>query len=1498
MHKKNYFSILIIAVFLISSIYSISVFDTSVNTQKIDEEIDDNTIVNPIEPHYSSEGWSSGETVKSDIEFPTQMIDFDSLTSYENVVSKTFTWHEVNRRNCITNDGNNYWIYITYDETQNTPVVTIYCRIYCGGSGILTYEQRGYASDGTGSYTDIASGNLPVNSNYLDAQGYFYFYWTLTAESLSDTIDLKLWYYNVQNYWGVVEVYHVDEVETSFGPIVTLGLETDIFSFQKTTIENNIRSEYQYTSDTVVMHKLTIPSVSYAKEVNIYAPTHWTYSSINPSASVSSVGSDYTIASPTELTYTVLFTSTHNYFLALEDVTSDYLTDIGFETGDYQNDWFDIYGQITTEEIVTDISSEGYHSLKISDTDGNFYLSSKDIVAKLPIDYYYVSFDVYVESSDNSIFFKYYTGSVWTNTDYFYEHTVDSLSRWNKKFFCIEPHVIGDVGTGQRNVAIYLAGTSVFYLDNFRVFKPSTQIETTDLDEYSISSTFINWDGYQNPTVSNRETYLELFDRTETSWFVLNEPIFQELIITDPNGVATYIYEGSLSQKEYEIRAFAVESTFVEYNTYDLNAQANDLAEWNSIAGISSYSESYDSDTDLLTFDITTSADYAYLGMDGLSYLEYNQLHYCLYLEFMTNDTDVVISSTYSYETGSLYFIDTTDYESLTTEYTPLIYNFDKFDVDGTLPFGDYTSAQNRWCFSNTIGDYAIYFRNFKFIHYVNFYFTPSYPYNIDYPEKELNNEWDFSEGDLDGYYVAYGCAYTVENGFLTWDSPSTKAYAYLSRTDIEDIDYLSFNYVICRIKVNVSGLSVLARWSRTPDSAIVGYTLGSTNGDWQTFSTSLSGVNYWDDSTYHYENSFGIIINTESNAIKIDVDFLRLVHVEEVETYNTNTWLGIGSENDAWISAVYSDNVFLGFYSDPNVIPLNLTNGFHNISWLPVARQQEQKAFIYNDLHTYTYQVSDPANYYILLNPPSFDVAAGLIYIDLVTAWGNCTYRLAMNSTFLGSAVQEGSSVWSCDFSSPGFYNFTLYVYQGEDVWGVLTTSITIPANDPPAELTLLFLTKDVDTSVSRIFVNYYTNWQNTSLIVFDNTTQLGAELFGEGASIWSFAAMDYYGYHNISICIYHASILQFVYYFSFTIVAPLPDPPGVLEILVWNKDLDVANGLIFVNVITNFQNCTVRVAINGTNWLGDYAAEGASIWLFTPEYAFFNVSIHLYYDSVEIFVEYFSFSIQAPSTAIYMVHFDLFTRFGVGLPFETVKIYVNNSRIYYPEQYFFAGSFLEIEARDYYNNVLYETNATITDNTDIALMLNLVGQHIKNKYAIPVEVYFFSTIDSNYNHSYILAAESEITLMMFCTSYHVKVIPLQETFSNNTHIITYFTTTSNFQDIDAEKKIYEITMDTELEQLNFVEPEEVHRAVVVAFILSAVLNAGLIAMIGAFIKWGFVKVWNVLLKYPNVALNWLLALFGVRPVSLMLEHKGGIEFVTPEEHQDIEKKKKEGYM
>ena len=1306
-----------------------------VNLQKIANEITDSkneVITTAFSPEQSemlesSSGWFSGESVRvkydSTTKYPSELYSqypnpfLPSVTMGGDLTRLYHTDNNYHFLECdYRDDCSNYYptdpndftggLGVVYDTAQ----VSYDYLIDAKTSGTLYAEgfARYYYNALSISTTETTK-SLSLDEDYISTSGRlqikicaFAFDWYYLTSYFPAIIYIVFAYDFSTNTW--TDVY--SEVNAAALPtnptFVKLQLYIDKCYFEPTDQYETIRSEYQYTSDTVVTHRMTVSNFDYQTEITIYKPVSWEYSSISFDCSISE-GTNLVLTDTVPVDYTIFFTSTHNYLLTLEDISKNFLTDIGFEKGTTTDviltDMFTL-----NQEVSTAISSEGIYSLYLNDDD----VSTDNIPFSISeLGNYYIAFDYY-QISSTYVDIRIYTRNALDSWEY---QIIDlgDLDRWTKVFAYVELLEF-DEANFNRNLIIQLySGMGETYFDNFRIFQVATNIETIDLDEYLISSTFISWDNYQNPTIENEAISFDLLERSSQTL------IDSYSTTTNTNGIATWLYENSLEEKEYQINVFSNNSFWSP--TPFINDIYN-VASWSCWAGQSVISESVISDgqkTQTIQTQIDNNvANFVIPKYDPNEDFSKSDIYsFKIKVSEITdlNRIDVVFR-----QSGSNQIIwKIWDYQITANNY----YQFFFKTYDCAYVHNDYTGQVSEFMpqyILDSSMDKTInfHFAEIKTLQTQKFFFTPSYSYNVDFAEEELLDEWDFSEGDTEGYNAfAYASAGGVENGYhITEHTSDASSYFSVYSTDGLSIDTDYYTQAIIRLRLDNLEAGALWRWVLvfyTPGYDEQGTTYALTES-WQTFTINLeSGKTAVRVRLYVYEENSNM-----TTDVDLHTDFIRLVHEEEIETYYSSTFLGIGSENDAWISAVYSDDVFLGFYNDPNIIPLNLTNGYHNISWLPVARQQEQKAFIYNNLHTYTYLVSEPANYYIILNPPSFDIAAGLLYVDIVTYWENCTVRIKMNDTWLGAAVPEGSSVWSFDSSSAGFYNFSCYIYNGLEVWDLLTTSITIP--DPTIE--------------------------------------------------------------------------------------------------------------------------------------------------------------------------------------IFTVHFDLVTPTGIGLSFETAKVYVNNSRIYSSEQYYFENAILAISVRDFFNNLLYSTIIQVTDNLDLSLPLDLIGQHVVNNYDVAVNVTLISAADGNYTHSYIMAAKSSITILIYTNSYHILVEPLLEEFYNGTHIITYFATSSSYQDLGYEPSTYEITMDTELEQLNFVEPEEAHRAVVIAFILSAVLNAGLIAMIGAFIKWGFVKVWNVLFKYPNVAFNWLLALFGVRPVSLMLEHKGGIEFVTPEEHQDIEKKKKEGFM
>ncbi|TET27538.1 MAG: DUF2341 domain-containing protein, partial [Candidatus Heimdallarchaeota archaeon] len=1207
----------------------------------------------------ATDGWFSREIVKTDIEFNPQLVDFDSVT-YDPIYDDSYNyWFSIARANSYTDDELTCNWGFRFSSTETLLTSYIYVRIYCGGAGTLTNELKA-SVDGT-AYTTESALSENIASAMLDTQGYLNVYWYFVVQAAANLITVSFGYVNPSTY-SYMEFYNLVDVNTAFTGCDCFYLHMDTLKFERTTIENNVCSEYQYVSDTVIMHKLIILSFSYAKEINVYAPTHWTYSSINPSATVSTVGSDHTITSPTDLTYTMFFISTSTYLLAIEDVSTDYLYDVGFERYTL-DDYSSTVLSPDTLQIVNNISSEGYMSAMMEQaqvigdywshrkivTISNDYSTCANYVAYVRVVYesemqadfddirfsssgdvaldfeleskvdsslahywvnigtasagnnniymyygkndasyggdtegtwsgtpfemvhhfeetagtvydstsgnydltvvsvdqtftgmvgngydfsgsssylyqdgsdlfqslsafsitYWGDYDVegdyggiisspsashYIKGADplsDSFYWTssdgtpetdaYSSGNIWTDWDmitltwdgtnvYFwlndvykgssahttgtssstgqlsigYEHSngyyfdgkIDEIrvshskidddyiklnwdlivnqltevtfasategsylptytytdinfnldlnyngelyayfdyylisgshisdvrfyyytnDEWNYESFSESDDLLTDrwirqfvsfplLGTdtaNTRNVYVeFIDFEGTVYLDNIKFFQVSTEIDTVNLDEYEISSSFISWDGYQNPTVENEYIYSRLLDRTER-----NDNEGSSEGYTDSNGVFTWTFEGSLTQKEYEVMSYAKNSWWMCPWTPDYLKDADNWDHSNYGTVTKTITDEY-----ALFHNVhldTHTAEYYYLeSPDPLSdYWDFSENNIILF-DFKTisnTELDAIIirSLGWSQEVLVRYV---SIYDQL--DWLSIDFWFDRTacfeaenndnpndDLDSKLDFDTTSLTEIKYIHftgvnaTNTATDF--YVRNVHVTRAISFYFTPSYPYNIELDadgDSDVVNYLDYSEYtvenddstlDVDSVTWEQVGSVNITNGYLTWLKDNQRYYTYTQSDLDSSIDYDEYCYVIMRVWCNESGHDIQARWiNPTSFGESIGVTVANT---WVICQEDLSLDPYW--AGYDGQD-FGVMINniptTPYQALEIRVDYVRLVHVEEPETYLTNTYLGFGSENDKWISAVYSDDIFLGYYNDP----------------------------------------------------------------------------------------------------------------------------------------------------------------------------------------------------------------------------------------------------------------------------------------------------------------------------------------------------------------------------------------------------------------------------------------------------------------------------------------------------------------------------------------------------------------------------------------------------
>ncbi|HUT82331.1 MAG TPA: DUF2341 domain-containing protein [Candidatus Bathyarchaeia archaeon] len=1308
--------VLVVVIAIVSQSMIISQKNGS-NSKSIDDYIDypDQGTQDTQEPS----NWFLGESVKTDIEFNKQLPDIENFDFWysEHPITNIYMYD----RFCMYETSGYLvqgFIFI-YFESGNSNNFEMYFKIYCGGSGTLVWdyipEFRDTSNNGDSLEREYGTYNIGLSN--LDAQGFCDLLFSGAYNVGTNIISLSLSCYDGGNYYTSLDSGS-SSIASSISDVAQIRLETDAFYFQKTTVENSIRSKYQYVSDSLIIHSLEIPSVQYAKEINIYAPETWTYNSINPSATVTSVSNDYTITSPTLLNYEILFTSSNLNLLALEDVSNDYFSSLGFEDGIndlyfYSNEWTEyIEGTFTISGVefskrksctVTNPVAEtfsnmlvripvGYDSDMQSDFDDVLFTDTSSTVLDFALTEYvtsttaqfYLEIPSFASSSDYNFYIYYGNPTITTMSDYtgtFIDNNVQLVMPLNS--------ANDKSGNGldfTNNGATFVAGRVGYGADLERDesdYLIRTKIEGNSPLGISGSYTVLSWVKMES---SSSHNYLLHAEDTSVKYFFSN-------YISTQQGWTTF--HGGSNQYTSSIGLYSAGTWFQQAISFTTSGDI-----------ITYYKNGASIDTD--TQAITAWGDVNWrIGRDTATSVFFDGVI----------DELMIVKVCWS------------------TNRINCFYQFQKID------------------------DKAVWGTE-----------------EISLTESGHNNKFET-------YYQDYSI---VSEGYSSLYLENSNTTAKLNFT--LDVGYYYFSIDIFKESGTVN-LTI----SHFNNAVQIDYECESLAlNRWQKFYTTIN------------------ITDPIANAINISV---------------SDTFAGYVDNLKIW--SVAGEISTIGYYKYNFYNQLVNLDGYQN----NVISATSETVTIYN--------------------------STDIIFSDSAT------------SNTAGECSFDFSAVLSAD----------CYAIN------ITTSTETVTYYFTPLQLN--------DTTIEFIEFDHY-------LIITSETGLNLYDIYADGSFIGSF--VDYntipkigtLGTHYFYICHYSNSttsaFLPSVYLFQYTISSSL-------EIMLWNKDLDIASGLIFVNIKTNWANCSIRVFDNNTA-LGGYAAEGASIWSFdSSAYGLHNITISLYNGETLLLVEYFSFTIQEPSIVLYMVHFDLFTRFGVGLPFETAKIYVNDSRIYYPEQYYLAGSFLEIEARDYYNNLLYETTATITNNMDIALMLNLVGQHIKNKFAVAVEVYFFSTIDSNYNHSYILAAESEITLNMFCTSYNVLVIPLQKTFTNNTHIITYFTTASDYQDID-DKKTYEITMETDTRELTQETDYSIEGLKALA-ISSTMISVALATIIGAMVKFGFFRVWNLLVYLPNRFINWLCKKFGITwRAKLMLENKGGIEFITPEQVKLIDQKQKEGLM
>ena len=932
-------------------------------------------------------------------------------------------------------------------------------------------------------------------------------------------------------------------------------------SYSTTSIYSNVLSKYKYSSSTIMVHELELQPAFAGSTMRIYSPLSWNFSSSTPGVNLvwDDTNQFWYFSNVETITYVIRFISGDGYgvdyarkpqILAISDYSSDY-TQRGFESGTF--DGWSIYNSATQPdsfELSTNIVFDGSFSARITDSDS----AGAGIGILVDDGYYYVAFNYYVQTATQYFKFYYYDGS-WKSIDL--DRSVKN--RWISFFYYI--HVDGsytyDLSTV--NVAFYeLAGTGTLdvYIDNFRIYKPSTQIRTDGLDEYTISGTLRSWDNRQNPPMPKSNVQIQLRDRTANtlvrSW---------SDVATDSSGVFSVTYSQSLQEKEYEIRVWTYNDYFLtnDFKKSDLFDSAN----WLHYEAINEYSDHIviERSTGNTKYDKSTVVfDFSQIDM---FYLDFEFNRSLSFYVFLYQD----VSNYYRYLIGSV----------TANERTTFLFNIESYDyVAGNPSLNNIDYFGFVWI----VDPQKLTVYELKPIHAVKYYFTPLTASQSIYQYSE-GQEWDFSEETQDGFSRKGG---TPEGGtgegyiWFTadsdWDGFSIGSLNSLGYDVIgeNEVDYFIFRF-----------------WSNASDHAFYLYLNNPSDSDPRYLGITTTIANNWVTVSGSFTPPTGGIDDiriemhssgTASYPVKIKIDFIRLVHTKSNSIVNDTLYVFPKSENNSLTYNLFHDGENMGLVNDLDLEYLRYDYGSHNITYVPVMDSVEDfpGVFVSGDVLTFLYEKNPPS-----LTLGLFDTFYDKTSINLVyfTNWGNTSFTLYQNSTKIGNGT-EGFAIISY-VQKVGVNNFT-YVIDGGAQSIVIQEFQTFEAQQA---LKLSAWSSSYDQVAGSISLYFETNWGNASLKAYLNGSLLGSSS-NEGSFVIQFSKVA--GVNNFTYVIDGG--------FSLLVITELKTFPvsESLKVTAWSNPVyEFQINMLSLYFETNWGNTSIKIYQNGT-LLGSFAEGNVS--------------------------------------------------------------------------------------------------------------------------------------------------------------------------------------------------------------------------------------------------------------------------------------------------------------
>jgi len=696
-------------------------------------------------------------------------------------------------------------------------------------------------------------------------------------------------------------------------------------------------------------------------------------------------------------------------------------------------------------------------------------------------------------------------------------------------------------------------------------------------------------------------------------------------------------------------------------------------------------------------------------------------------------------------------------------------------------------------------------------------YFTPmpsnahSFSYETNGLQNSIKNYWDFSESTLDAFTdTTYSPENIIsENGYIQYDSDTTGFWDGITFNEVVDLS--NWNYFVTRVKSNISSSSLHFNLINQDGGSHEAW-YDSTSTDYNIIIHDISNANF--NAKIQLEDS------DRSVSTRLTYDFVYLTNTWdqgfawEFEEHETITEYG-SSENtiNGW-SRIYdrpSDDYYVSnsiIYTESSASYNGIKHNFENKQDLSdyqvqfeirsdlstpitIDLRDTSGTLIERILHEET--ISSEFTYYEIDITASSDVSYieifdwaqsnsqfSLKYIRLIdssqspslevdTTTGLYYFDNGDNSTDYFQIWSNGSSLGIIpefqfnylQYQEGMTYSFTYTQIFSDDL---RKTHVQTPSTfyEYPYTVEVDFLINNFNFYQSDLdeFLTFHSS-KDADVTIYHNNTQVDTATIFEGYNTIS-SSRDL----GPGAIIFYAALFEDgdgnSGWYNTTISNQ--DPVSEEEFAITGiKDplYDVGSSTVSIFFQTNWGNATVHTYQNDTLLASN--TEGKASVTFDSSVATYNFTYVI--DGGKTNITFEDWYTVAESLGIYQVSIDLVNGLGIGIPFETVAVYSNNSGILYriAKDFIFENDTISIVTADYFGVSL--TEATYKLNSSIVNYLSIIVPIFDitfiNQYNISVLAVFTR---NNQKMRAVIPANASLSVKFSTGPYHFNFNPIYD--------------------------------------------------------------------------------------------------------------------------------------